>query len=341
MKGLSLFNKIVFALNVIVFSLLLLACAIPYLTDEFFSFLSFLSLSVPLLVIINLVFFLYWLLLRKRQMLLSLFILILGYFVLDTFFKFGTNTEIIEEDNLKVMSFNVHGFNVFGDFDRLGLYEEIKDFVKKEDPDIIGFQEVSYRMDETYLDYPYGFVKRIRSGNKVHLGIFSKYPILKAEIIHFPNSINNGSYADILYKNDTIRFYNVHMQSLGITPGSGNVRSKTTEQIYENLSSRFKRQLKQAKMIEDHKATSPYPIILCADMNNTQFSNVYQALKGDSQDSFIEKGNGFGRTYNLFQFPLRIDYILADHNFQVISHENYDQKLSDHFPVMASFRLKQ
>ena len=341
MKGLSLFNKIVFALNVIVFSLLLLACAIPYLTDEFFSFLSFLSLSVPLLVIINLVFFLYWLVLRKRQMLLSLFILILGYFVLDTFFKFGTNTEIIEEDNLKVMSFNVHGFNVFGDFDRLGLYEEIKDFVKKEDPDIIGFQEVSYRMDETYLDYPYGFVKRIRSGNKVHLGIFSKYPILKAEIIHFPNSINNGSYADILYKNDTIRFYNVHMQSLGITPGSGNVRSKTTEQIYENLSSRFKRQLKQAKMIEDHKATSPYPIILCADMNNTQFSNVYQALKGDSQDSFIEKGNGFGRTYNLFQFPLRIDYILADHNFQVISHENYDQKLSDHFPVMASFRLKQ
>ncbi|PKA96870.1 endonuclease/exonuclease/phosphatase family metal-dependent hydrolase [Flavobacteriaceae bacterium MAR_2009_75] len=341
MKGLSLFNKIVYALNVIVFSLLLIACAIPYLTDEFFSFLSFLSLSVPLLVIINLVFFLYWLLQLKRQMLLSLFILILGYFVLDTFFIFGNNPEMIEDENLKVMSFNVHGFKVFGDSDRLELYEKIKGFVRKENPDIIGFQEVGYRMDETFLDYPYGFVKRIQSGDKVHLGIFSKYPIIKAEIIHFPNSINNGSYADILYKNDTIRFYNVHMQSLGITPGSGNVRSKTPEQLYEKLSTRFKRQLKQAKMIEDHKAKCPHPIILCADMNNTQFSNVYQALKGESQDSFIEKGIGFGRTYNLFQFPLRIDYILADHNFKVISHKNYDEKLSDHFPVMASFRLKQ
>lgn len=94
-------------------------------------------------------------------------------------------------------------------------------------------------------------------------------------------------------------------------------------------------------MIADHMASSPYPTLLCGDFNNTQFSNIYYQIKGEMQDSFIEEGIGYGRTFNFFRIPLRIDFIMADETFEVRAHKNYDLKYSDHYPIMASFRLKQ
>ena len=47
-----------------------------------------------------------------------------------------------------------------------------------------------------------------------------------------------------------------------------------------------------------------------------------------------------GKTYDFIKVPLRIDFILADKAFEVKSHKNYDEKLSDHYPVMASFSMR-
>jgi len=56
------------------------------------------------------------------------------------------------------------------------------------------------------------------SGKKVKYGqaIFSKFPIVKSGSIEFPNTANNAIYADIVKGSDTIRIYNVHLQSLRI-----------------------------------------------------------------------------------------------------------------------------
>ena len=58
------------------------------------------------------------------------------------------------------------------------------------------------------------------------------------------------------------------------------------------------------------------------------------------QDSFLAKGSGYGKTYDFIKVPLRIDFILADKAFEIKSHKNYDEKLSDHYPVMASFSMR-
>ncbi|MEO1010324.1 MAG: endonuclease/exonuclease/phosphatase family protein, partial [Bacteroidota bacterium] len=77
------------------------------------------------------------------------------------------------------------------------------------------------------------------------------------------------------------------------------------------------------------------------DMNNTQFSGVYRKIKGNFRDSFQEKGFGFGSTFHLRFLPFRIDYVLADSRIEVMAHRNYDVVLSDHLPVMASFRFTE
>ncbi len=340
MKGLSLFNKIGLTINIFFVFLLLAACAVPHISVEYLSFLSFLSLTVPVLVGLNLFFFLYWAFQRKKQMRYSLFILLFGYFTLGTFIKlkFGNNKSLKED--LKVMSYNVRGFDKWGLGGLPNAFNDIKSLIIKEKPDIICFQEVGYNMKKDFLNYPYHYLKKIQGGKKVHLGIFSKYPIIKTETIHFPNSQNNGSYADIVYKEDTLRFYNLHMQGLGVSPGTGVLRSKSSYWLFRRVTKAFKWQQRQAKMIADHKTLSPYKTILCGDFNNTQFSNVYHILKGDMFDTFIEHGAGLGRTFDFLNIPFRIDFIFADEALEVTYHKNYDLKYSDHFPIMASFRLK-
>lgn len=293
------------------------------------------------MVAINFLFFMGWAIQRKRQMLPSLFVLVFGYFVLGTFIKLDFGENQFPEGDLKVMSYNVRSFYEYGWSERNAVFNDIEALVKQERPDIICFQEISIAMKPDFLDYPYYHLKKIRNEDKVHLGIFSKYPIIASEIIHFPNSINNGSYADIVYQNDTLRLYNVHMQSLGITPGTGVLRSHSSERLYQKVVKAFKKQENQAEMIREHRATSPYPTLLCGDFNNTQFSKEYHTIKGDMQDSFIEEGSGYGRTFNFLRIPLRIDFIMADSSFEVTGHKNYDLKYSDHYPVMASFRARK
>lgn len=341
MKGLSVFNKIIYAFNLLFVFLLLVACAVPYLSVNFLPFLSFLSLAVPVLVAVNFIFFAFWTVQGKRQLLPSLSVLVFGYFVLGTFLKLNFPKDQFESEDLKIMSYNVESFNEFGWSERKNVFNAIQGLIKEEQPDIVCFQEVGINMKKEFLDYSYHYLKKIPGGDKVHLGIFSKYPIVNAETLTFPNSINNGSFADIAYKGDTLRLYNVHMQSLGITPGTGVLRSHSSKFLYRKVVRAFKKQEQQAEMIAEHKKASPYKTLLCGDFNNTQFSKAHHLLKGDMQDSFIEAGSGYGRTLNFLNIPLRIDFILADSSFEVKAHKTYNFKYSDHYPIMASFRLME
>ena len=341
MKGLSVFNKIVYALNLIFVFLLLVACAVPYLSVNFLPFLSFLSLAAPVLVAVNFLFFIYWAIQRKRQLFPSFYVLVFGYFVLGTFLKLNFPKDQFQKEDLKIMSYNVETFNEFGWKERKNVFNAIRNLVKEEQPDIVCFQEVSFGMKKEFLDYKYHYLMKIPSGDKVHLGIFSKYPIVNAETLDFPNSLNNGSYVDIAYKQDTLRLYNLHMQSFGITQGTGVLRSQSSKSLYRTVVNAFKKQEEQAEMIAQHRKASPYKTLICGDFNNTQFSKAYHLLKGDMQDSFIEAGSGYGRTLSFFNIPLRIDFIMADSSFEVKGHKNYNFKYSDHYPVMASFRLRE
>ena len=83
----------------------------------------------------------------------------------------------------------------------------------------------------------------------------------------------------------------------------------------------------------------PYPIVLCGDFNNTNYSWAYRNLRNDLNDSFVEAGKGFGKTYSFNGYPLRIDFILPDSRYKVNEHRNFDIKLSDHEPILV--RLSQ
>ncbi len=335
----KLINRFIFLLNGCFSLLLLLACFAPWVPVTLVPFMSILSLLVPLLVLCNVLFFCYWLLRGSRKLMMSAVVLLIGYLVLGTFFKFKSSEQPIDKGEVSVMSFNTRGFNRSAMIKDETISDQIVSLVKEADPDIVCFQEFDYTKKESadFAQYKHRFIDFEYGHKKVVLGIYSKLPIINKGSLHFPESSNNAIYVDVLMKNDTVRVYNMHLESHKVVPTVEEITKEPKSKLFRRMSGSFAKQQEQVAIFNEHREATPYKKIVCGDFNNTQFSNVYHVIKGDMQDTFMEQGKGYGRTFNFKYYPVRIDFILVDKAFKVKTHKNFNVKLSDHFPIMASF----
>ena len=340
MKGLKLGGKIIFVINSLVAFLLLLSYLLPYVPPQSFATLSVLSLGVPLLIILNIVFFVYWLLRVKKQILLSLVVLLLGWNHVGSLYKFSFSKKVKDSENISIMTYNVRLFNKFEWLPSKTVKQEIINFIETENPDILCLQE--YRTgDPIVLDGYYNYnalpIDRTVKWGQV---IYSKFPIINSGSLEFPNTNNNGIFVDFVKQNDTIRLYTLHLQSSGIQADVNHLNKEKSGQLFRQVSSTFKAQQSQVELLQKHRANCKYKTIITGDFNNTPYSYTYNKIKGDDLiDAFEEAGNGFGKTYDFKFFPLRIDFILVDETFTVNGFKNYDIKLSDHYPIKATLKL--
>ena len=342
MKKLAWFNKIAYFFNIVLVVLTLMGYVLPSLAPKLFPFLSVLTLILPTLLILNLVFVVYWLLQLKKQALLSIIVFLIGYTFFTKFYKFSAKNEEPIESDFTVLSYNVRLFNLFKWIPNENVPENIKRFIEEQNPDIICFQEYSKSAEYELDDYKFRHI--IMHGKKIKTGqaIFSKYRIIDEGEIALPNSDNNVVYADIVKHNDTIRVYSIHLQSVNISPDINEIDESKSKRIFNRLSEAFKEQQLQSELIQSHMNDFKGHKIICGDMNNTAFSYVYKNVRGDMKDAFVEAGKGFGQTYNYKYYPARIDYILIDDIFEVKEFKTFkDFKNSDHFPIMARLNMKK
>lgn len=341
MKRLSFLNKILFLFNSVVAFLLLLSYVLPLIPPKTFSTLSVLSLSVPFLILLNVLFFIYWLIKIKKQLLLSLLILTIGYLFFGSLYKFSRGKTVANKGNITVMNYNVRLFNIYEWIPEKNIEKKIVNFVKKEMPDVLCLQEYRPHKNVDFSFMPYKYEKI--SGSKFKHGqvIFSKYPIINSGSVAFPNTSNNAIYADVVKEKDTIRIYNIHLQSLHIDANVENLAKEDSEALIKGVGETFKMQQSQTELFLKNKSKCTYPVLIAGDFNNTAFSYVYREIRGDLKDTFKDAGNGFGRTYNFKFFPIRIDFVLADNVFKVNAFKTYNVEFSDHYPVMAKVSLEE
>jgi len=113
------------------------------------------------------------------------------------------------------------------------------------------------------------------------LGIatFSKYPILKKSRIPFNTSYNAAMYTDILVGTETLRVFNVHLQSIRFRQEDyafmDTVRLKHPNQQMrgiKNIGSQLKKafimRAEQAEIIANYIKDSPYPVVVMGDFND-------------------------------------------------------------------------
>lgn len=287
-----------------------------------------------ILWVFNLMLFVAWLFSLSRMTYVPLLAVLLSLLAFDNYYRFKDNTENAEKGGVHVMSYNTHSFELFEwGRDEFRANNMIQ-FILKESPDILCMQEFSYEARRFLKkEYPYSFITPRNQGKTIQ-AIFSKYPLLSTNILDFPNSRNNAIYADLVLGKDTVRVYNVHLQSYRIE-GYGFLVRDYGMWFVNRLAETSSMHRKQVQILKEHQKQSPYPVLIFGDLNVPPYSTTYNKMKEGMLDTYAERGIGIGRTFELAKIPYRIDYILADPKFLVLNHQNYDVPYSDHFPISA------
>lgn len=335
MRKLSFPDKIIFILNSFAALGLCVAFVVPFLSPKLFAQIAVLGLLTAPLLIINLLFALYWLMKLKRQFLLSLFVLAAGIHHLSALFGFSEK-QIFLNNDFKIMSYNVRLFNAYKWSPKDSLNYKIYDFIEEKAPDIIAIQEF-YPDKKNRIHYPYQYLKK-NPRSKAYQALYSNYKIINKGSLDFQDSKNNAIFIDVLKNQDTLRIYNVHLQSFGIDKNAENFGEENSERLLNKLSVFFKKQALQTSLIEQHAQTCLYKTIITGDFNNNAFSWIYRKLATHKKDAFIHAGSGFGKTFDYF-FPIRIDFILVDKSITVNNFKTYPVKYSDHYPIMARINI--
>ena len=328
----SFLYKLGYFINSIFAFLLLLAFVIPYIKPERLGGFAGISLLTPVLMLINLAFMVFWLIKLSRTFFLSFFILALGFPNLSRLYKLSGKKNLLLDD-IKVMSYNVRLFNKYKWIEQDSIPYKIASLIERKAPDILCLQEYESNTGiENY--FPYKHI--VYSDKTKHLGqaIFSKYKIIKAGSLDFKHTGNNILFADLAIDTDTVRVYNVHLQSLKINAKKENFGEKNTAKLRKRISDAFLIQQHQIEKLKAHLKSVKNQIIIAGDFNNTAFSWTYRQLLKGRKDAYVEAGKGFDRTYD-FSFPIRIDFIMVDKKVKINHFIAYTKKYSDHFPIMA------
>jgi len=336
MKKLSLIDKFLLIVNLILTIVLLTSFLSYYISPNSIPFIAVLSLFQPVLIVLNVIFIIFWILKFNRFFLISTLGLLLGFQYVSAFYSFKEKVVMLEND-VKIMSYNVRMFNLYKWIVEDNVDQKIFDFINKKDPDILCIQE-NHSSKRIGFKFPYKFIKVSNIGNHTGLAIYSKFKIINSGSLNFLKSTNNAIFVDILKNNDTVRIYNIHLESLKINPKEEKITQENSEKLKIRLEKAFKIQANQSTLILEHQNKINHKSIICGDFNNTAFSWVYKNLKEGKNDAFEKAGKGFGETY-VFPFPFRIDFILTDKKMEVNNFKTYDVKYSDHYPIMARVRF--
>ena len=340
MKKLNFFDKLIYVLNSFFAFILLLSYLIPKIKPSILSGISLISLLLPIIFIINMLFVVYWIVKLKRQFLLSFIILLLGFNYVKSFINFSNNSEYVGGDKISIMSYNVRMFNIYKWIKKTGIKDSIADFIIKTNPDIVSIQEYNNVENFNLMDYSSKHISLSGENTKYGQAIFSKFPIINSGEIKFRKSTNSAIFSDIKIGYDTIRLFNIHLQSFKLRSDIDiSSINNDSSKLINSFSNTFKIQQDQAEIVIQEINRSRYKVVVSGDFNNTAFSYIYNLIKSDLKDSFFEKGNGLGQTYNFNSIPLRIDFILVDKSFKVNNFKTFKFAYSDHFPIFSEFSV--
>lgn len=295
------------------------------------------------------------------RILLSLLIILAGWNHIHTLVRFNFNSSSNPSDTslVKVMSYNVRLFDLYNWTHNKETRNKIFNVITDEAPDVMCLQEF-YVDDNGEFPTLDTLIKFQQAKNfhvefttnllgKHHWGIatFTKYPIIsKGKILFETESNNLCIFTDIKKGKDTIRVYNMHLQSVHLDNADyrlmdsleGNKKTgdiESSKNILRRLKKGFIKRATQVDQVAESINKCPYPMIVCGDFNDTPNSYVYHTLTNKVEDCFVESGYGFGRTYDRRLTSVRIDYILKSPSFKSFETHTIKEKLSDHYPLIT------
>lgn len=340
---------------------LVLAYLCPFIHPGTFWPLPFFGLAYPIIFLFSLLFLIIWTIAKSKWALIVLFIILLGGKLHFRMVAFGSNPEILPSNELSihVMSYNVRLFDLY-QWTMSEKYENrdsIFHYIQTENPDVICFQEFYHQDKPTNFstrdalrkllnikDYHERYSHKLKGRQNFGVAMLSKYPMIaKGDVVFKDDDHNDNNYciyADIVKNKDTFRIYNVHLQSIkfkkddyavfGEVSDNAEFKKSNVRLMLDKLRIAFPKRADQAITVVEHINTSPYPVIICGDFNDTPLSYTYNQFNRKMIDAFRNCSSGIGTTYAGRVPAGRIDYIFHTQNLKSSQFIIQEEIHSDH-----------
>ena len=365
----KVFNILAIGITILLIAGILFSYLSVWISPEKIWVLAFFGLIYPYLLFGNFLFLLFWIFKKKKLSILVLLVILLGWNNLNNYIRiFRKNTKDVSkviqtnagnnQISASILSYNVRLFNLYNKDNKDKSADEILDFINGGNFDIICLQEVlitdmyglslsdfKHKLNNTRNSY-IKFTGGKKSSHKYGIAVFTKYPIINKGEIQFKNTSNLSIYIDVIIEEDTVRVYNNHLQSFRL--GSDNFRFltelegaiedppiKEMRDITSRMKHAYIKRAGQAKLLSSHIHTSPFPVIVCGDFNDTPVSFTYHTIRKDLKDAFVESGLGMGKTYSQIIPSYRIDYILHSPDLASFEFKTIRKSFSDHYPIRS------
>lgn len=361
----NLFDRFFLCLNVLALIGLCISYLASYISPEKLWVLGFAAMGYPIMLAVIVFFVIYWLLRRRWILFLNIAFLVIKWDFVQATVQFNSNPVTSDTSGIKILTYNVRLFDRFNWTKNKNTSGKTHAFIFQQQADIICLQEFylsqngRFKTLDTLLKdnsirhahfEDYAGV----SANSKHWGMatLTRFPVIAKGKINFDGTRGNLCiFTDLLVEDDTVRVYNIHLQSIRLGSDGYKALDKLIEgQEMESVSdgklllSRMKygfvRRAEQADLVASHIGSCPYPTIVCGDFNDVPTSYAYQTISKGLKDSFSQMGNGIGNTYVRVPF-FRIDNVLFSPEFEAQSHRVHPYVLSDHLAVTVLLHKKK
>ena len=356
----KLLSILFFLLSIPFLLLLAMAMVAPYIPPDKVAFPAFAGLAFLWIVVANLVLTVLLLFTKAKMAIPGIIMLLFSLYDVSQHYRFAPEESQSAKEDIKLFSYNCQG--LYSNYEKMygkALSDSIARFVAEQQPDVVCLQEFRGVKEEEIKSFMDDFSKKINAhdfhyqryfidhlqNSSLCLITLSKFPVVNRDAILLGKR-RIGMFTDLLIADDTVRVFNVHLQSTRLAqkdidfvvnnaPDFQNTDSY--KNIYSKLSNAYRLRAQQARLIALEINKSPYPVIVCGDFNDTPTSFAYHRIAKNLEDAFIKSGKGLGNTYNNALLPpIRIDYILYSKTFRSRACSILDAPYSDHFPVMAT-----
>ncbi|MFO8053758.1 MAG: endonuclease/exonuclease/phosphatase family protein [Bacteroidales bacterium] len=349
---------------------LLFSFAASWISPQKFWPLAFFGLAFPVFFVLNLLFAVYWLFVKRIYMLVSLLPFIVGVFMPGSHLRFNKAAEENNNSNsIRVLTYNVNAYerDQWKGNNHFPHTTAFMEFFREEEPDILFLQEhLAYDDIEREIreeiqnstGQTHYYLKKYYNTFETSqcIGIFSKHPFVRHGFKQSQFRERERTYfvfADIALPTDTVRAYSVHLQS-NYLKKEGELFTKSpditnrdyqkllheqTMSLTRKLKYAFQHRAVQVDELVAHIKDSPYPVILGGDFNDTPGSYTYSRINKLLKDSYRKRSAGKRYTY-YGDFPsFRIDYIFHDNILEASNTRIVEHPYSDHYPVVTQLKM--
>mgnify|MGYP001081320224 CR=1 FL=1 len=228
---------------------------------------------------------------------------------------------------LTVMSFNA----LWRNHD----YEQIARAIVAADPDVIGFQEVQ---EENVLaiqallapHYPY---QADPPGDTSHtVWVLSRLPLEDVTVLDNP-PLQRGLQVTVRHQQQTVDIVVTHL-------APNNMPLWPVREFIATTTQRYELRAAEVRYLLAHAQARTAPLLILCDCNMTDSSETYALLRSQFEDSFQQRGWGFGHTLYVKNIPFavqRVDYVWHTPDIELVDAFVGRPGNSDHLPMIARF----